>query len=35
MKRTELSRETGGGRSLRRFRTQMDRLFDSFFGLSP
>jgi len=35
MKRTDLSREGAGGGSLRRFRSQMDRLFDSFFGLSP
>jgi len=35
MKRSELSREVAGEGSLRRFRGQMDRLFDSFFGLSP
>lgn len=35
MKRTDLSREGAGGGSLRRFRSQMDRLFDSFFGLAP
>jgi HSP20 family protein len=35
MKRSELSREGAGGGSLRRFRHQMDRLFDSFFGSSP
>jgi HSP20 family protein len=34
MRRSELSRE-GAGSSLRRFRHQMDRLFDSFFGRSP
>jgi len=35
MKRTELSRDVAGSGSLRRFRSQMDRLFDSFFGLAP
>jgi len=35
MKRTELSRDVAGAGSLRRFRSQMDRLFDSFFGLAP
>ena len=35
MKRTEMSSEVAGAGSLRRFRGQMDRLFDSFFGLSP
>jgi len=35
MRRAELSREGAGAGSLRRFRSQMDRLFDSFFGLSP
>jgi HSP20 family protein len=35
MKRTDLSREVAGEGSLRRFRGHMDRLFDSFFGLSP
>ena len=35
MKRSELSRDVAGAGSLRRFRSQMDRLFDSFFGLAP
>ena len=35
MKRAELSREVAGPGSLRRFRSQMDRLFDNFFGLAP
>jgi HSP20 family protein len=35
MRRSELSREGAGTGSLRRFRHQMDRLFDSFFGLAP
>jgi HSP20 family protein len=35
MRRPEQSREGTGGGSLRRFRHQMDRLYDSFFGLSP
>jgi len=35
MKRSELSRDVAGPGSLRRFRSQMDRLFDSFFGLAP
>jgi HSP20 family protein len=35
MKRTDLAHEVAGEGSLRRFRGQMDRLFDSFFGLSP
>jgi HSP20 family protein len=35
MKRAELSRDVAGTGSLRRFRSQMDRLFDSFFGLAP
>jgi HSP20 family protein len=34
MKRTDLSRDVAGPGSLRRFRSQIDRLFDSFFGLS-
>ena len=35
MKRSDMSREVAGAGSLRRFRSQMDRLFDSFFGLAP
>ena len=34
-KHQELSRDVASPGSLRRFRDQMDRLFDSFFGLAP